>query len=105
MGYNGTSDRASLVSYVVYLAGGFNDVADQCKCSHYDFFFFFPSNGRSGLPYTILHITCEYKSLEHATLISFHHPAEYENVLRRFAQGLSDSVKKYASQGNRVSTG
>uniref|UniRef100_A0A3Q3XRF7 Coiled-coil and C2 domain-containing protein 1B n=1 Tax=Mola mola TaxID=94237 RepID=A0A3Q3XRF7_MOLML len=26
---------------------------------------------------------------------------EYENVLRRFAQGLSDSVKKYSSQGNR----
>uniref|UniRef100_A0A3Q1HBJ5 Coiled-coil and C2 domain-containing protein 1B n=1 Tax=Acanthochromis polyacanthus TaxID=80966 RepID=A0A3Q1HBJ5_9TELE len=26
---------------------------------------------------------------------------EYENVLRRFVQGLSDSVKKYSSQGNR----
>lgn len=26
---------------------------------------------------------------------------EYENVLKRFAQGLSDSVKKYSSQGNR----
>ncbi|KAG7486497.1 coiled-coil and C2 domain-containing protein 1A [Solea senegalensis] len=26
---------------------------------------------------------------------------EYENVLRRFAQGLGDSVKKYSSQGNR----
>ncbi|XP_070842172.1 coiled-coil and C2 domain-containing protein 1A isoform X1 [Chaetodon trifascialis] len=30
---------------------------------------------------------------------------EYENVLRRLAQGLADSVKKYSSQGNRVSTG
>uniref|UniRef100_A0A672YG11 Coiled-coil and C2 domain-containing protein 1B n=1 Tax=Sphaeramia orbicularis TaxID=375764 RepID=A0A672YG11_9TELE len=27
--------------------------------------------------------------------------SEYENVLQRFAQGLSDSVKKYSSQGNR----
>lgn len=26
---------------------------------------------------------------------------EYENVLKRFAQGLSDSIKKYSSQGNR----
>ncbi|XP_071771422.2 coiled-coil and C2 domain-containing protein 1A [Centroberyx gerrardi] len=26
---------------------------------------------------------------------------EYENVLRRFAQGLADSVKKFSSQGNR----
>ncbi|XP_053186857.1 coiled-coil and C2 domain-containing protein 1A [Scomber japonicus] len=26
---------------------------------------------------------------------------EYENVLRRFTQGLADSVKKYSSQGNR----
>ncbi|KAK2815809.1 hypothetical protein Q5P01_026276 [Channa striata] len=26
---------------------------------------------------------------------------EYENVLRRFVHGLSDSVKKYSSQGNR----
>ncbi|KAM6939515.1 coiled-coil and C2 domain-containing protein 1A [Xenentodon cancila] len=26
---------------------------------------------------------------------------EYENVLRRFIQGLSDSVKQYSSQGNR----
>lgn len=26
---------------------------------------------------------------------------EYENVLRRLAQGLADSVKKYSSQGNR----
>lgn len=26
---------------------------------------------------------------------------EYENVLRRFVQGLSESVKKYSSQGNR----
>ncbi|XP_018520222.2 LOW QUALITY PROTEIN: coiled-coil and C2 domain-containing protein 1A [Lates calcarifer] len=26
---------------------------------------------------------------------------EYENVLQRFVQGLSDSVKKYSSQGNR----
>uniref|UniRef100_A0A3Q2DKJ7 Coiled-coil and C2 domain-containing protein 1B n=1 Tax=Cyprinodon variegatus TaxID=28743 RepID=A0A3Q2DKJ7_CYPVA len=26
---------------------------------------------------------------------------EYEHVLRRFVQGLSDSVKKYSSQGNR----
>ncbi|XP_035515468.1 coiled-coil and C2 domain-containing protein 1A isoform X1 [Morone saxatilis] len=26
---------------------------------------------------------------------------EYENVLRRLVQGLSDSVKKYSSQGNR----
>lgn len=26
---------------------------------------------------------------------------EYENVLRRFVQGLADSVKKYSSQGNR----
>ncbi|XP_069576633.1 coiled-coil and C2 domain-containing protein 1A [Brachyistius frenatus] len=26
---------------------------------------------------------------------------EYENVLRRFIQGLSESVKKYSSQGNR----
>lgn len=31
--------------------------------------------------------------------------AEYENVLRRLAQGLADSVKKYSSQGNRVSRG
>uniref|UniRef100_A0A667Z9V0 Coiled-coil and C2 domain-containing protein 1B n=1 Tax=Myripristis murdjan TaxID=586833 RepID=A0A667Z9V0_9TELE len=30
--------------------------------------------------------------------------AEYENALRRFAQGLADSVKKFSSQGNRVST-
>uniref|UniRef100_A0A7N6BPP4 Coiled-coil and C2 domain-containing protein 1B n=1 Tax=Anabas testudineus TaxID=64144 RepID=A0A7N6BPP4_ANATE len=30
---------------------------------------------------------------------------EYENVLRRFVQGLSESVKKYSSQGNRVSAG
>lgn len=29
--------------------------------------------------------------------------AEYENVLQRLAQGLSDAVKKYSSQGNRVS--
>ncbi|XP_029918203.1 coiled-coil and C2 domain-containing protein 1A [Myripristis murdjan] len=27
--------------------------------------------------------------------------AEYENALRRFAQGLADSVKKFSSQGNR----
>ncbi|KAM3864580.1 coiled-coil and C2 domain-containing protein 1A [Diretmus argenteus] len=27
--------------------------------------------------------------------------AEYENVLRRFAHGLADSVKKFSSQGNR----
>lgn len=27
--------------------------------------------------------------------------SEYENVLQRFAQGLSDSIKKYSSQGNR----
>ncbi|XP_005755907.1 coiled-coil and C2 domain-containing protein 1A-like, partial [Pundamilia nyererei] len=26
---------------------------------------------------------------------------EYENVLQRFVQGLSESVKKYSSQGNR----
>lgn len=26
---------------------------------------------------------------------------EYENVLKRFAHGLSDSIKKYSSQGNR----
>ncbi|KAJ0050464.1 hypothetical protein NL108_003698, partial [Boleophthalmus pectinirostris] len=26
---------------------------------------------------------------------------EYENVLKRFAQGLSDSIKKYSTQGNR----
>lgn len=31
--------------------------------------------------------------------------AEYENVLRRLVQGLADSVKKYSSQGNRVSAG
>ncbi|KAM7418751.1 hypothetical protein PAMA_016058 [Pampus argenteus] len=30
---------------------------------------------------------------------------EYEHVLRRFIQGLADSVKKYSSQGNRVSVG
>lgn len=28
---------------------------------------------------------------------------EYESVLRRLVQGLADSVKKYSSQGNRVS--
>ncbi|XP_019744698.1 coiled-coil and C2 domain-containing protein 1A [Hippocampus comes] len=27
--------------------------------------------------------------------------SEYENVLRRFTQGLADSVKKFSSQGNR----
>lgn len=31
--------------------------------------------------------------------------AEYESVLRRLVQGLADSVKKYSSQGNRVSAG
>uniref|UniRef100_A0A665UR14 C2 domain-containing protein n=1 Tax=Echeneis naucrates TaxID=173247 RepID=A0A665UR14_ECHNA len=30
---------------------------------------------------------------------------EYENVLQRFSQGLSESVRKYSSQGNRVSAG
>ncbi|XP_061684998.1 coiled-coil and C2 domain-containing protein 1A isoform X2 [Syngnathoides biaculeatus] len=31
--------------------------------------------------------------------------SEYENVLRRFTQGLADSVKKFSTQGNRVKAG
>uniref|UniRef100_A0A8C7L5R2 Coiled-coil and C2 domain-containing protein 1B n=1 Tax=Oncorhynchus kisutch TaxID=8019 RepID=A0A8C7L5R2_ONCKI len=31
--------------------------------------------------------------------------SEYENILQRFAQGLAESVKRFSSQGNRVSKG
>lgn len=59
---------------------------------------------------TAMHITFVYKCQPpHVChphfLFFFTIFVEYENVLRRLVQGLGDSVKKYSSQGNRVSPG